>query len=400
MKQADYLIIGAGIVGLACAYELRKRFPNAKITILEKEPQPGLHASGRNSGVLHSGIYYKSDSLKARVCTRGARMMRTFARENKIPILERGKLIVATGEKDLGAIARLMQNAKANGVQAELLDEEGVRRYEPHAKAFRQGIFIQDTAVIDSRELVRKLAEILNNQGVGIQTGQEVCSISPEKKEVHAAGERYAYGFLINCAGAYADTIARFFETGRDYCLVPFKGIYYKLKPERSSLVRSNIYPVPREGFPFLGIHFTRHPAGDVYAGPTAIPVLGRENYGVFQGINLRECSQILFSLMRMYFSKNPGFRNLAHEEMAYYWKPRFVRQAQRLVPSLYSGDLLACAKVGIRPQLIHRRTGQLEMDYVIEKTGSSLHVLNAVSPALTSAFAFAEVLADKLGNN
>jgi len=394
--KTDYLIVGAGIVGLACAYELRQRFPSAKITLLEKESELGCHASGRNSGVLHSGIYYSPGSLKAQICTSGSRMMRAFARENKIPMIEKGKLILAVCEKDLAGIDQLMKNASENGVRAQLLDEEGIRRIEPQAQACRKGIWVQDTAVVDSRAVVFRLAEILRSQGVEIRTGSKVLSVAPQKNEVTASDGQRVYGFLINCAGAFADKIARFFQVGGNYDLVPFKGIYYKLRPGRTHLVLSNIYPVPREGFPFLGIHLTRHPSGEVYAGPTAIPVLGRENYKAFEGIHLRECPLIFSSLVKMYFSKDAGFRQLTHEEMAYYFKPFFLRQARKLLPALRTDDLVPCGKIGIRPQLIERATGRLEMDYVLKEARGSVHVLNAVSPAFTSAFAFAKVIADK----
>jgi len=392
MNSCDQLIIGSGIVGLAVAREIRKRSPHSKILILEKEKGPGLHASGRNSGVLHSGIYYPPGSLKAQVCKEGARQMTVFAEERKIPLRKGGKVILATKEEEIPRLHALMENARANQIRAELCDETQIRKIEPHARAYRQGIHLPDVAVIDPLAVVHALVKELKEGGVEIHFTEPVESVDPSKREVKTPGGRYGYGHLFNCAGAYADRIARFFGLASRFALIPFKGTYCNLRLGRESLVHSNIYPVPDPMVPFLGIHFTRSVEGSVHVGPTAIPALGRENYGILEGLAPSEMPAILGTLSKMFFASGK-FRRLAFQEWANYWKPHFVAEARKLIPELEADDLVPSSKVGIRPQLVDLKTKTLVMDYVIEKTSDSTHVLNAVSPAFTSAFSFAEVL-------
>lgn len=396
--SSDFLIAGAGIIGLTVALELKKRFPSSTVAILEKEPQPGLHASGRNSGVLHSGIYYSHATLKAQACAEGARRMKAFAKEHGIPCHDWGKVIVAGDSSQVPALERLMKNAHDNGIRAERLDEKGIHQIEPHARAEFGGIICPDTAVIDSKAIVKKCAQLLMAQGVSILFGRQVVSANTKEKAVLTLNaERYSYGKFVNCAGAYADVVARKFGLADNYAFVPFKGIYFKLRAQRSELVRSSIYPVPDLLLPFLGVHFTRVVSGDVYVGPTAIPALGRENYGLFSGIKLGEALQIGGRLFSLYLSDQNNFRTLVHTELKKYWKKNFVKAAQKLVPDITADDLLPCDKVGIRPQLINLKENKLEMDYIVEKTSDSVHVLNAISPAFTGAFSFAEIIVNQL---
>lgn len=392
----DYLVVGAGIVGLTVARELRKRHPQASIVILEKEPDVAMHASGRNSGVMHSGIYYGSSTLKAKVCSTGAARMRDFAAEHGIAYNRSGKVIIATSEQDLPVVDRLLNNARENGIRAERLDEEGVRRIEPHASPYKAGIYSPDTAVIDSKAVVKKLRELLEQSGVQFRFNSPVLQIDQAGKSVQVPGGNYRYGYLFNCAGASADRVAKLFGLGMDYTLIPFKGIYYKLRPEKNHLVRSNIYPVPDINQPFLGVHLTRVISGDVYIGPTAIPAFGRENYGILKGMELGESLKIGRELIGMYLENQQNFRLLVHTEVKKYLKPYFVDAARKLMKELTADDLVSCDKVGIRPQLVNVKKKSLEMDYIIEQTPSSLHVLNAISPAFTSSLAFAEWIVDR----
>lgn len=396
MSTCDYLIVGAGIVGLTVARELRKRHPAASIVVLEKEQDVGMHASGRNSGVMHSGIYYGSSTLKAKVCSTGAARMQDFAAEYGIAYNRSGKVIIATSEQDLPVVDRLLNNARENGINVERLDEEGVRRIEPHASPYKAGIYCPDTAVIDSKAVVKKLRELLEQSGVQFKFNSPVTSLDPGSKTVKAPGGSYHYGYLFNCAGASADRVAKLFGLGMDYTLIPFKGIYYKLRPEKRHLVRSNIYPVPDINLPFLGVHLTRVISGDVYVGPTAIPAFGRENYGILKGMEPGESLKIGAELIGMYLENQQNFRLLVHTEVRKYLKPYFVDAARQLMKELTADDLVSCDKVGIRPQLVNVKKKSLEMDYIIEQTPTSLHVLNAISPAFTSSLAFAEVLVDR----
>ncbi len=394
--NVDFLVVGAGIVGLTTAHELKSRFPSARVVVLEKEAGVGRHASGRNSGVLHSGIYYAGDTLKAKVCAKGAALMRDFAAEQGIPCRTWGKVIVATREEDLPAVDRLLKNARDSRIRAERLDEAGIRKIEPHARSCGAGIYSPDTAVIDSRAVLDRLRDLLASKGVEVLFGEEAIDIDPAEKAVRTRNERYGFGFLFNCAGAYADVVARSFGLCRDYALIPFKGIYYKLDPARDWLVKSSIYPVPDLFLPFLGVHLTRLVDGRVYVGPTAIPAFGRENYGVLRGIRWGESARIGWEMAALYLRDRQNFRRLVHAEIRKYLKPFFLEAAQRLVPSLTAEDLLPCDKVGIRPQLVNVRTKKLEMDYILERTPHSLHVLNAISPAFTGSFAFARLIVDR----
>lgn len=394
IKSFDIIIIGAGVVGLAVAYELKTRDPAARIAIIEKESTPGFHASGRNSGVLHCGIYYGSDTLKAKVCSTGARRMMMFADEHDIAYRKSGKLILATDPIELPTIDRLLQNAAANKIVARKVTASEIHEIEPHAAPGPAAIFCQDTAVIDSVAVVKKLAALLIDKGVEFIYGSHVLGRAGESALRTSTGN-YAYGYLYNCTGAYADVIARHFDAAQGYALVPFKGIYWKLKPEVSSLVRANIYPVPDVSMPFLGVHLTKVINGDVYIGPTAIPVFGRENYHKLQGVHWREFIQIGTQLAQMYIGNQNNFRRLAHMEIAKYSKAKFLVAARRLMPCLDEKLMLPTPKSGIRPQLINLKTKQLEMDYILERKGNSLHVLNAISPAFTSSFSFAEMIVD-----
>lgn len=397
-QRFDVVIVGAGIVGLSTARELRSRHPNLSIAVLEKEPRPGVHASGRNSGVMHCGIYYGADTLKAKVCAEGARRMGAFAAEHGISYHKGGKLVVATAEAQLPMVDKLLKNARDNGIRAEKITAEEAAKIEPYAARGVAAIYCPDTAVIDSAAVVTALAAQLQSQGVTFLYDAPVTRVDAAAKTLHTPQGAVSYGYLINCAGAFADTLARQFGLAKDYVLVPFKGIYWKLSPETNTKVRANIYPVPDPTLPFLGVHLTRVISGDVYLGPTAIPALGRENYTGLGGLRLGESGRILTMLGKMYVRNENNFRRLAHNELGKYHKRHFFRTAQKLMPSLTIDDMVPTKKAGIRPQLVNVRTGTLEMDYIFESTSNSLHVLNTISPAFTSAFSFAEMIADRTG--
>lgn len=392
----DFIIVGAGVVGLAVACELKKRHPSSSIAILEKEKTLGVHASGRNSGVLHCGIYYGSDTLKAKVCAQGASRMIAFAKQHNIACEQSGKVILATNESQRPTLNRLMQNAKANGINARLITSSELQAFEPAAAPGIGAIHCPDTAVIDSPAVLKQLHNTLTQQGVAFYFDCHVIK-DAAAKQIKTKQGLFSYGFLFNCAGAYADILAKQFGLAEHYTLVPFKGMYWKLHPDVNAKVRANIYPVPDVSLPFLGVHLTRVISGDVYVGPTAIPVLGRENYHRLQGTQFKEAVSIGYRLAAMVWSNQNNFRKLAATEMAKYCKKSFLNAAKKLVPSLKIEDLVPTAKSGIRPQLINVKTKQLEMDYIFEREDASVHVLNAISPAFTSSFAFAELIVDQM---
>ena len=391
----DYIVVGAGIVGLSVAAELLKRQPGLSIAILDKEMQAGLHASGRNSGVLHSGIYYASDTMKAQVCAEGGRRMIEFAREENINFSQNGKVIVATSEDQLPTVDRLLNNAANNNIPAERIDNKQLLEFEPYATPDSSAaIYCPTTAVIDSKAVVKRLEDKLKAQGVTFLFNTEVLSYVKQGK-IETSHGSLQYGFLYNCAGAYADKLAKLFGVAGDYELIPFKGIYWKLSEQTNHKIKGNIYPVPDVSLPFLGVHLTRVINGEVYIGPTAIPAFGRENYGYLSGIKPQEALRITINLTGMYLKNRNNFRSIVHLEMSKYWKYNFLAAGQKLMPSLSADDMVPTTKAGIRPQLVNVKTGSLEMDYIFESTPDSLHVLNAISPAFTSSFAFAEKIID-----
>lgn len=392
--KADFVIVGAGIVGLTLARELARR-KLGKVLVVEKEPEVGRHASGRNSGVVHAGIYYPGESLKAKFCVEGARRLLEYVDAHKLPILKCGKVIVATKPENTKTLGTLLERARTNGVEAKKISLEELREFEPEARSHEFAIWSPKTAVIDSKAVLKRLSEELEELGVEVQFGHQVTGISPEAKQVRTSKGTIDYGFLYNTAGVYADRIAKFFDVGTKYRILPFKGLYWKATESFTSKIRSLIYPAPDINMPFLGVHITRTVDGKVLFGPTAIPAFGRENYSLMGGLDLLETPVIGWHLTRM-LVKNPGnFRNYVREEMSRYRPRNFFEEAKSLVHHLQPGDIGEFYKVGIRAQLMDVSQGRLEMDFVIEKGAHSLHVLNAISPAFTSAFAFAPYLVD-----
>lgn len=398
MQQYDFIVAGAGIVGLSTAFEILKRAPSARVAVVDKEPRIGRHASGRNSGVLHCGLYYGSDTLKAKVCAAGGRAMREFADAQGIPWANTGKVLVATDPSQLPAVDRLMRNAAENGIRAERIDNATLLELEPAAPPDAvAAIHCPETSVIDIRAVLETLHALLADRGVEFHFRRRITGPAPDGGLRTTTGPLRG-GFLFNCCGAYADVLARAYGFARSYMLVPFKGIYWKLSPEKNPLVRGNIYPVPDVSMPFLGVHFTRGIHGDVYVGPTAMPALGRENYGLLAGARLGESLAIIGRLGGLLLANQNNLRLLAVTEMRKYSKAYFHRCATRLFPKLAIEDLVPTGKSGIRPQLVNVATRRLEMDYVFEGDSRSLHVLNAISPAFTSSFAFARMTVDRSG--
>lgn len=395
-RRYDFVIVGAGIVGLTLARELALRKLGRKILVVEKEDEVGRHASGRNSGVVHAGIYYAADSLKAKFCVEGARRLLEYVDTHQLPILKCGKVIVATKPENTKTLATLLERAKANGVEAKRISLEELREFEPEARSHDFAIWSPRTAVIDSKAVLKRLQQELQELGVEVQFGHEVQKISPTEKKIVTTKGAIDYGFLFNTAGVYADRIAHFFNVGLQYRILPFKGLYWKATPDFTGKIRSLIYPAPDIRMPFLGVHITRTVDGKVLFGPTAIPAFGRENYSLLGGLDLLETPLIGWQLLRMLIRNPANFRSYVREEMARYRFRNFYAEAKSLVHHLEPSDIGEFYKVGIRAQLMDLHKGQLEMDFILEKGADSMHVLNAISPAFTSAFAFAPYLADK----
>ncbi len=390
-----FVICGAGITGLTIARELVRRGVS-KILILEKEEEVGRHASGRNSGVLHAGIYYSPDSLKARFAVEGNRLMKEYVKEKGLPIRETGKVVVARCPEEVEILCELKRRADAAGSRAEIIDEATLKEIEPHARTYEKALYTPLTAVIDPVSILRALVDELRASGrVEFRFGER-C-IGHKGGEIITTGGGYPFEFFINAAGAYADKIAHSFSLARELLILPFKGTYKRLRDEKAHLVRGNIYPVPDIRSPFLGVHFTKGVDGTVYVGPTALPALGREHYGLLPE-SIGEAIAILYRDAVMFF-RNPAFRYNAMREIRKYIPEFFYRDAAGLVEGLERGDLLPSKKVGIRPQLVNWKTKELVMDFVVIRDGNTLHILNAISPAFTTSLAFARwVVEERIG--
>lgn len=393
IRQTQYLIIGAGVMGLTIARELLARGAD-RISILEKEKTVGVHASGRNSGVLHAGIYYPENSLKAKFCLEGNRLMQAYCESRGLHLLKTGKVIVAREEAELSTLKELERRARSNGARVEMLDEQQLSEVEPYAKTTRQALYSPETAVVDPQEVMQAFYQDLQNSPKVEFLFSTAFSKRLGEHRIQTSAGEFEYQTLVNAAGAYADRVAHQFDVGKEYCLLPFKGLYKKLSPEFSYLVRGNIYPVPNIHHPFLGTHFTRSAHQEIYLGPTAIPAFGRENYGVFQGID-GDFASLLFKEARL-FLQSPAFRSVALTEPRKYFSSYFFREAQQLVKALKPEWLLSTSKVGIRPQLVNWSTKTLEMDFVLRSSEGAVHILNAISPAFTSSLAFSRYIVDE----
>ena len=370
MQETEFLIIGAGIVGLTIAKELIAKGAD-KIIIMEKEATLGMHASGRNSGVLHAGIYYPPETLKAKLCLKGNLLMQEYCRENNLSLIKTGKVIVARNEQELPILQNLFHRSQQNGAKVEMIDEQQLSKIEPNAKTYQQALYSHYTAVVDNKQILHALEqELLRSQKVTFAFNHQFKGLKSEFI-ANTSQQPIKFKRFINAAGAHADTVAHSFDVGREYCLIPFKGIYQKLVKEQAHLVNGNIYPVPNLGNPFLGVHFTKNIQGDVYVGPTAIPAFGRENYGILKGID-RECFKIAFNEMKLFFT-NSGFRSVALQEPKKYLGNYFYNDAKQLVKHLQRDWLTRATKVGIRPQLVNLKQKTLMMDFLIVNENHSL---------------------------
>jgi len=393
-KQCQVLIVGAGITGLTVARELEQRGVE-DIVILEKENALGRHASGRNSGVLHAGMYYTPDTLKAKYCVEGNRLMKEFCRKKNLTLHETGKVILATGPSEIEALHELKRRADLCGARAYIIDNQKLHELEPYAANSDEALHSPDTAVIRPVEVLQALeAELVESGRVTIYYGTTFNGLAGDNQAQTSRGA-IKFEKLVNAAGAYADHIAHQFGLAKEYRLLPFKGTYKQVARDRSFLVQGNIYPVPDLRTPFLGVHFTKSADGEVLVGPTAMPAFGRENYGILSGFGRETFSILLRDAVLLFM--NPSFRQVARTEPKKYLKRFVFKEARRLLPELKPKDITESSHVGVRPQLIHWPSKQLVMDFIVIKESNSLHILNPISPAFTTSLAFARDMADKL---
>ncbi len=392
-KGYDFLIIGGGIIGLCIARELKKRNPGASCAVIEKEADFGLHASGRNSGVLHAGFYYTADSLKARFSKVGNQLLKEYCKEKKIPINSCGKLVVAKNEGELTPLHELLKRAKLNGVELHLISSKEAEEIEPRVLTFEQALFSPTTASVNPRQVIESLKKDALQEGITLLSNTVYQKKTADG--ILTSQGAIGAGFVINSAGLYADKIAFDYGYSQRYRILPFKGLYlYSNEPAGS--LRTNIYPVPDLNYPFLGVHFTLTDTNKIKIGPTAIPALWREQYDGFSRFKSAEFFDIALRQMKLVFSSTFDFKKLAFEEMQKYMGSKMVALAGSLLKGVKPSHYRQWGKPGIRAQLFDITKNKLETDFVIEGDQRSLHILNAVSPGFTSAIPFAQYVVDQ----
>ncbi|GAB4382591.1 MAG: L-2-hydroxyglutarate oxidase [Elainellaceae cyanobacterium] len=390
----DFAIIGGGIVGLSTAMHLGKRYPDAKILVLEKESRWAYHQTGNNSGVIHSGVYYKPGSFKAKFCRDGCRSMVEFCQQHNIRHEVCGKVIVATEEKELPLLENLYQRGLQNGIPVTRITAEEVREHEPHVNSLA-GIWVSSTGIADYKQVCQKYADLVEQQGGELRLNTKVEKlVNTSTGQVLQTNQGdFQTRFVINCAGLYSDRVAKLGNVDPQAKIVPFRGEYYELVPEKRHLVKGLIYPVPNPDFPFLGVHFTRMIDGSVHAGPNAVLSLKREGYHKTD-FDLRDFAEVM---------TYPGFWKLAakhadegiKEIIRSFSKAAFVHSLQRLIPEVQPEDVVP-THAGVRAQAL-MSDGKLVDDFLIVKGQNSIHVCNAPSPAATSSLEIGKAVAEQV---
>jgi L-2-hydroxyglutarate oxidase len=390
----DFVVIGGGIVGLSTARALLERRPGARLLLLEKEGGWALHQTGHNSGVIHSGIYYKPGSYKARFCREGARALVEFCRERGIEYEICGKVIVATEPGELPRLDALYERGLKNGLEVEKIGPGELKEIEPHASGLA-AIRVPSTGIVDFKRVAEAFAALVREKGGELRTGTRVEGISDTGREVVVRTSKGAFHTraLVNCAGLYSDRVARLCGVEPGAKIVPFRGEYYELRPEKRYLVKNLIYPVPDPNFPFLGVHFTRSIDGMVEAGPNAVLGLAREGYKKTD-FDLKDfVEEITYPALWRLARKN--WRTGIGEVHRSASKKAFVRGLKRLVPEVEAGDVVPIS-AGVRAQAL-KEDGAMVDDFLISEGESSVHVLNAPSPAATASIPIGQEIARRI---
>jgi (S)-2-hydroxyglutarate dehydrogenase len=402
-SQYDLAIIGGGILGLATALKITAAHPQVRLLLLEKEAQLARHQTGNNSGVIHSGLYYRPGSLKAQSCVTGRNALIAFCDKNSVPYEICGKVVVATSQVELPRLDELYRRGIANGLQGlEIIGPERLKELEPHAIGIK-GLYVPETGIIDYKKVADAYAEHIRNAGGDIRLSQRVVGIldRPDEIVLQTSGGDYRTKYLINCCGLQSDLVAKMMAgvsagDQEEHRIIPFRGEYYKIAPPRQFLVRNLIYPVPDPNFPFLGVHFTRMAKGGVEAGPNAVLAYAREGYR-HTNVNVKDLWQTVsfkgfWAMTGKYWQTGFGelYRSLS--------KSAFVRALQKLLPEIRGSDLVP-GGAGVRAQAVSA-SGALVDDFVIKQSPRAIHILNAPSPGATASLAIGQSIAEMAGKN
>ncbi|MCK6597717.1 MAG: L-2-hydroxyglutarate oxidase [Bdellovibrionaceae bacterium] len=396
-NNVDFLIIGSGIIGTALSIEIKKKYPQRSVLLIDKEKQTAYHSSGRNSGVLHAGFYYTADSLKALLCRQGNEILTDYCLTMKLRINQCGKLVVAKNESELEGLNTLSKRAQVNGVTLHEITEKEALELEPRVKTHQRALYSPKTSVIDPKEVLNHLLEQAQKMGVLFQADTAFIKNLGQQKVLTSKQEITA-GYIINCAGLYADQIAKQYGFCKDMTIIPFKGIYlYSDQNPTVSPLKRHIYPVPNLNNPFLGVHHTITVDGKSKIGPTAIPAFWREQYSGLSRFNAKELVEISTQELKLFLNSNFNFRELALTEFKKYYKPNLVHEAQSMAKEVHLNDYKHWGKPGIRAQLFDLKKQALVMDFCYQGDSHSFHVLNAVSPAFTCSIPFARLMLEKI---
>lgn len=391
----DYIIVGGGIVGAATAFSILRKKPGSKLLLIEKGNALSQHQTGNNSGVIHSGLYYKPGSLKAKNCTSGREMMYRFCEEHEIYHEKCGKIVVATSKEEIPRLNSIEERGRANGLtEIKRLTREEIKEYEPHSAGV-EGLFVPYTGIVYFTKVVEKLGELINRMGGEIRLNCEFRELKERGNDLHVLttqGEITAK-YLVNCGGLHSDVIAKKCGIDPEIKIIPFRGEYYKLAPEKEYLVKNLIYPVPDPAFPFLGVHFTRMAKGGVEAGPNAVPAFKREGYS-WSDFSIEDTVEFL--TYPGYIKMGSKFAGMGLKEIYRSLnKAAFTRALQKLLPEIQESDLVR-GGAGVRAQALDR-SGKLLDDFYLKHSRNMLHVLNAPSPAATASLSIGEYIASEV---
>jgi L-2-hydroxyglutarate oxidase len=397
-KKCDVLVIGAGVVGLSTGIALLQSRPTLKVIVADKEKDIGLHASGRNSGVIHAGFYYSPDSLKAKFCRDGNFELRKLAKKYGIPVKDVGKVVVARNEDEDSRLDTLFERGIANGVELEIHPEEKLVEFEPLAITHNRFMWSPNTGISDSIAIVKAMRDEFLSLGGEIHSDSKVNLIE-SNDEVYDSSNQFTFKHVVNAAGAQADRISRSVGVGTDYAMLPFMGVY-RATSKKNLPLRRLVYPVPHPINPFLGVHFTLTIEGKVKIGPTAIPIAGREQYSITEGWSSSDITQALKGVKSLISGDSHDFGAILKSEWPKMIQKLLIKESSDLVPSAKWARNWHRNPPGIRAQLVHLPTGKLEQDFIVTAKANSTHVLNAVSPGWTSSMPFGRFISVGVGAN
>jgi (S)-2-hydroxyglutarate dehydrogenase len=394
MLTTDFLVIGGGVIGINIARELRRKFPDQSVMLIEKENEVAQHASGRNSGVLHAGFYYTADSLKAKFTRQGNVAMHEYCETKKLSMNKCGKLVVAKDEHDYPVLDTLLARGKANGVPLEKITIADAKKIEPRVKSHLHALWSPTTTSVDPVAVTLEMRKDAEAEGVTIRTG--VAYLGKKNGTLRTSAGEMQAGYVVNSAGLYADHVARDFGFSEHYRVLPFKGVYlYSNEPHGA--LHTHIYPVPDLRNPFLGVHFTVTADHHIKIGPTAMPAFWREQYEGVKGFSATEMADILWRQAGLMLFAGFDFRRLAYEELRKYVRSHLVSLATSLLEGVTPENYKKWGRAGIRAQLLDIRTKKMIMDFVFEHDDKSLHILNAVSPGFTCSIPFSRHIVDHI---